>query len=403
MPQVATYAVADGSGLSVREAMNAVFSAIQSSNSGTTAPGTPEAGEIWCNTSATPYAMEVYDGANWWVFAYLENNGVWAVVEPQADLRYLKLAGGTLTGPLAGTSASFVSLSVNGISAQNATLFTTGQVAPPQLGTGTPSSATVLLGTGAWTAATFALIGGQVANGQVPVGAVTQWQGSLSIGWGQITGTKNADELQGYTVATTATANTVALRDGGGNLWTTYFNQSSANGENPSISQVMVTNGSDGYLRKAGIGYFQQSLSIAWGQLTGTKNADELQGYTVNTGGVANSIALRDSGGGLTAATFNVSSDVALKKNVRPITDALSRLDSLFGVTFDMLRPGDSTRAGVIAQHVRAALPEAVRGKDKLTVDPMGVIGLLVAALKEETAARRALEARMSRIERTAP
>ena len=273
-----------------------------------------------------------------------------------------------------------------------------------------PGSASNSAATTAWvasgflhTGSSFADIAGSVSAAQVPQGAVTQFEGALLIAWGQITGTKDADELQGYTAASTATANTVALRDGGGNLWTTYFNQGSANGENPSISQVMVTNGSDGFLRKAGIGYFQQSLSIAWGQLTGTKNADELQGYTVNTGGVASSVALRDANGGLTAATFNVSSDATLKTNVQPITDALSRLDSLCGVTFDMLRPGDSTRAGVIAQHVRAALPEAVRGKDKLTVDPMGVIGLLVAALKEETAARRALEARLSRIDGIAP
>ncbi len=308
MPQVATFAVADGSGLSVREAINAVFAALQSSNSGTTAPGSPVAGQVWCNTSTAPYAMEVYDGANWWVIAYLENNGVWAVVEPQADLRYLKLSGGTLTGPLAGTSGSFASLTVNGISVQNAGLFTSGQVAPPQLGTGTPSASTLLLGSGAWGTATFAILGGQVSNAQVPASAVTQWQSSLSIAWSQITGTKNADELQGYTVASGATANTVALRDANGNLFSTYVNQNSANGENPAIAQVLVTNGNDGFLRKAGIGYFQGALSIAWSQITGTKNADELQGYTASTSANGSTVALRDGSGNLWAGYFNQSS-----------------------------------------------------------------------------------------------
>ena len=225
-------------------------------------------------------------------------------------------------------------------------------VASPPAGSATNAAATT-----AWvasgflkTGSSFADITGSVSATQVPEAAVTQFEGDLSIAFGQLTG---------------------------------------------SIAAAQVP--------LAAVTQFEGDLSIGWGQITGTKNADELQGYTVNTGGVASSVALRDASGGLTAVTFNVSSDATLKRNVQPITDALARLDSLSGVTFDMLRPGDSTRAGVIAQHVRAALPEAVRGKDKLTVDPMGVIGLLVAALKEETAARRALEARLSRIDGIAP
>jgi hypothetical protein len=223
--------------------------------------------------------MEVYDGANWWVIAYLESNGVWAIVEPQADLRYLQLTGGTLTGALAGTTASFTSVTVGGVSVNSASLFTSGEVAPARLGTGTPSASTLLLGSGAWGSASFSILSGQVSNAQVPSGAVTQWQASLSIAWSQITGTKNADELQGYTVATGATASTIALRDGGGNLWAGYLNQSSANNENPSVSQVMVNNGSDGFLRKAGIAYLLEQM-----MLSGAVTLEPDPGTTPSTG-----------------------------------------------------------------------------------------------------------------------
>lgn len=279
MPQVSSFATADGSGLSVREAINAILAALQSSSSGTAVPASPVKGQVWCNTSSTPYAMEVYDGANWWTIAYLESNGVWAIVEPQADLRYLKLAGGTLTGSLSGTTASFTAVTVNGVSVNSAALFTSGQVAPAQLGTGTPTSTTLLLGTGAWGTASFSILGGQVSNAQVPSSAVTQWQASLAIAWSQITGTKNADELQGYTVATSATASTIALRDGGGNLWATYFNQGSANNENPSVSQVLVTNGSDNYLRKASAAYLLEQL-----MLSGAVTLEADPGTTPSTG-----------------------------------------------------------------------------------------------------------------------
>lgn len=125
-------------------------------------------------------------------------------------------------------------------------------------------------------------IGGAVTNPQVPVGAVTQWQASLSISWGQISGTKNADQLQGFTAATSATANTIALRDGGGYLWSVYFNQSSGNSENPGVSQVMVTNGADGFLRKCSLGSLeaQMSLSAIGGLLNATT---QLNGVVPNT------------------------------------------------------------------------------------------------------------------------
>jgi hypothetical protein len=71
-----------------------------------------------------------------------------------------------------------------------------------------------------------------------------------------------AASISGFNNPTTAaTGNTIAYRDASGYLYATYLNQSSGNTENPTVSQVMVTNGSDNFLRKASIGHLTSSLS----------------------------------------------------------------------------------------------------------------------------------------------
>ena len=143
-------------------------------------------------------------------------------------------------------------------------------------------------------------LGGQVTNAQVPVGAVTQWQGSLSIGGSQVTSAvQKANQLLFQSIGTYATFNwsgqtgqpswlfgsndgvnvfvwnpanfsvanaatlggvapsvfaagaSIVERDSSGYTYSAYFNQSSPNNENGTISQFMVTNGGDNFLRKA--------------------------------------------------------------------------------------------------------------------------------------------------------
>ena len=124
---------------------------------------------------------------------------------------------------------------------------------------------------------------------------------------------------------------------------------------------------------------------------------------SANTGAVANTLALRDSGAGLTASSFNQPSDAALKFDVYQIKGALARLDLYRGVTY-RLKSTYEDRAGVIAQEFAKARPEGVRrGKDGfLTLDHMAVIAELIEALREERDARLRLEARFSDLERGA-
>lgn len=77
----------------------------------------------------------------------------------------------------------------------------------------------------------------------------------------------DADFLDGLNAATAAVANTVAARDASGHINAVNFNQASANSENPTVSQIMVTNGSDNYLRKATVAHVKSALGLpkmAW-------------------------------------------------------------------------------------------------------------------------------------------
>lgn len=87
-----------------------------------------------------------------------------------------------------------------------------------------------------------------------------------------------ADSAGSATTATTATnwgsygavpaagtsfgnANTIGRSDGNGYTYFNYINSNTGNSENPGVSQVIVTNGSDNFYRKASIAHLTSSLS----------------------------------------------------------------------------------------------------------------------------------------------
>jgi hypothetical protein len=188
--------------------------------------------------------------------------------------------------------------------------------------------------------APFTALSGSIQNIQVPQGAVIQWQGALTIGGGQVTGTvpeatllsmqngnyaafhyaaqsgqpsglfgtndgisayvwnpsnfsvANSAELGGLSPSAGAGGNTIAQRDPSGYLFSQYFNQASPNNENPSISQVIVTTGADGFFRKANINAMAAALGLGtnfatgnpgWFQVPGTPFI--VQAGTVNPNG----------------------------------------------------------------------------------------------------------------------
>ena len=82
---------------------------------------------------------------------------------------------------------------------------------------------------------------------------------------GNITGNAatatNADKLDGYHGSQGVAGNTYILRDGNGYSYHSYINSATSNNENPGVSQIIVTNGSDNFYRKAGIGHVRNAMS----------------------------------------------------------------------------------------------------------------------------------------------
>lgn len=72
----------------------------------------------------------------------------------------------------------------------------------------------------------------------------------------------NADTVDGFHASRTHTANTCVVRDASGHTYLGYINCSNGNNENPTVSQVVVTNGSDNFYRKASLQHLKNSLGL---------------------------------------------------------------------------------------------------------------------------------------------
>ena len=103
------------------------------------------------------------------------------------------------------------------------------------------------------------------------------------------------------------------------------------------------------------------------------------------------------AGGVLTCSNDIVAySDARKKKNIQKITDALSKLKSMNGYTYEFTETiYDRRNAGVLAQEVQPIFPEVVYDNDdgSLSVAYGNMASLFIEAIKE-------LEARVSALEK---
>ena len=59
MAQTSSYVIANDAGLAVRQRINEVLAALQSSNAGATAPTATRPGMLWLDTSVTPPVLRI--------------------------------------------------------------------------------------------------------------------------------------------------------------------------------------------------------------------------------------------------------------------------------------------------------------------------------------------------------
>ena len=73
----------------------------------------------------------------------------------------------------------------------------------------------------------------------------------------------NAAKVGGLAPQGTTGANTIVTRDANGYTYLYYINSNTSNNENPPVSQVIVTNGSDHYYRKASLAHLKAQMGLA--------------------------------------------------------------------------------------------------------------------------------------------
>lgn len=111
--------------------------------------------------------------------------------------------------------------------------------------------------------------------------------------------------------------------------------------------------------------------------------------------------------GNIRANDLIVTSDAALKEDVRPMRDALFKIQQMRGVEFRWKGGPDSAPprqgAGVLAQDVEEASPELVLGATREAkhrgVNLGGLVGMLIEAVKELAEENGALRRRLDAVE----
>jgi len=142
------------------------------------------------------------------------------------------------------------------------------------------------------------------------------------------------------------------------------------------------------------------------GNCSGTSN--NITAYTINQNvGSGNSPTFTGlTVNGSITATGDIiayyTSDKRHKNNIQPITNALSKVSKLNGVTWEWNSDVDavikqSPKTGLIAQEVEEVLPEVVKTRDDgfLALDYSKMMGLMVEAIKEQQAQIEELKLRL--------
>jgi hypothetical protein len=118
------------------------------------------------------------------------------------------------------------------------------------------------------------------------------------------------------------------------------------------------------------------------------------------TGGITASSDIQSTAGDIIAYS---SSDRRLKTNIEPITDALNKVNSLDGITYNWNELAENKdteirEAGLIAQQVAEVLPEVstIRENGYMAIRYERVIPLLVEAIKELSAEVKELKKKLS-------
>lgn len=179
--------------------------------------------------------------------------------------------------------------------------------------------------------------------------------------------------ITGYSLASGLTSGKILSTDGNGTL---YWSSGGGGGGTILVNDDITTSGTR-YINFAG---------ITSGALSTIYTASTKLTFNPSTGDFT-------AGGNVIA-----NSDIKIKKNIRPIENALDKVNSLRGVYFERVGT-DITNIGVIAQEVEQVLPEIVRESDGIKSVAYGnITALLIEAIKEQDKKIKELEEKVCQL-----
>jgi hypothetical protein len=367
-----------------------------------TAPPSPNAGDIWFNTSPSSSVMKRYDGGSWDVTSvYMDGSGLYA-----GTVAAGKVLAGTLEGFIIQTTGSgkriVISSTDNEIHFYDAT-----------------DAEIVRIGSSVYGIDS----GIRIYNGTINIDTTT-----TSVGVRSFVNIAAAGTVAFYAQAIGGTVNYSFYGDGG-----IIYNADDINiisGKHYKINNIDLSYTDVGAAAVAhthaatditsatlpssrggtGVASLGTNDHILVAANYGTEIADS--GHTLSTIGSTHNHTTATSGftvtGALTATadiTANYS-DARLKKNLIVITDAIDKINQLYGYHFtwnDLIKDDreNTETVGLIAQEVEKVLPEAVwTGEDgykRIYLDK--ITPLLVEGIKELNQKIKSLERRIEKLE----
>ena len=239
-----------------------------------------------------------------------------------------------------------------------------------------------------------------ISSAKIASGAVTGVKLSSSMGDCSAKGFTSVGYDSGDYLYWSNNSHTGFLVNGGERLRITTLGLTvSGSGSSAEIRMQDSAGNIDGYVyaESGSVGFLDDDGN--WGYKMAT---DSMHNWYINAG---EEMRLESDGDlhvdGNVIAYSSTISDERLKHDIEPITDALSKVNQLNGVTFTY-NADDKKSAGLIAQDVEKVLPSAVTestlplkvddGNEYKVLQYDQTIGLLVEAIKELTAKVEALE-----------
>lgn len=120
----------------------------------------------------------------------------------------------------------------------------------------------------------------------------------------------------------------------------------------------------------------------------------------ITTDGTNIAVYNGSANGSITASDFLYSSDARLKDNVAPLSESLTKIEALQGVSFDWKQGGEAN-IGFIAQEVENIIPELVVTDSETGLKAVkygNMVALLVEAVKAQQVQIEALQIQVAEL-----